>query len=711
MELEKQQIVNELFGKNAVIYEIPLYQRHYVWDDTNWKHLWDDITKMLDFRDANKAKEHRTDTIAIQKGNHDEHRAKEHFTGAIVIQDHNSSLEIIDGQQRLTTFQIILCAIRDICDTKFPKDEYHVKSQIERCMTPAQLEGSNQECKLLPREGQDQDIFLSLVKGEQEQLDKKSKIWKAYDYFKKQITAYVKNDYDRLYRVNESIMKDFIVVTIKVTQEDEYAKIFKSINNTGKHLDQFDLLRNDLFLRATSRDARDKWYNKYWHHFEEPDWRIPGVVDNFLKDFLEVKLGKDFDNQLNLFDLYELYCTQLKRKLNLSETDDKLVRYEFHELHRCSKVYQKLQKSESEVLGNRLEFYEEFFPYPYIVDQLKLYILCLVTEFGLSSCELNRIFNIFEAYVLRETLYMSSQGYNFQRLEDSIIDALNIDKKDGFNIVKLVLQLSTTWKTDKEIEHVLKNSLPQNEKNRKEKRGRSKIMSDFGGNYLFHVLGWGIAPDEILFKEFCKKWPSVGTMLQKELIGGLPIVYSPLPVTLETIQTEEKIQMESQLTPYMFVTYEGTVELSEYEIDTNIFTGFTGANSIKEIPVNEILLAFPSSAKSVLQSRYKIDTKRYRSNRAEVLNLEPTTKRYQIKDWILEGRPLLKTLTEESNSGFHILEIGVVTVVTRAGHVLYGELKYFSDVALYLEIQGEIVTVYAHGIYMLKFGEHFRAHT
>lgn len=713
MKLEKQQIVDELFGE-AVIYKVPLYQRHYVWDDTNWEHLWDDITKMLDFREANRTKEHFTGALAIQRGNHDEHRAKEHFTGAIVIQDHNSSLEIIDGQQRLTTFQIILCAIRDICDAKFPEDKYDVKLWIKQRMTPATLNNpnsENEECKLLPREGQDQDIFLSLVKGEQEQVDKKSKIWKAYDYFEKKITTYVKDDYDTLHRFYESIKQDFIVVKITVTQEDEYAKIFKSINNTGKHLDQFDLLRNDLFLRAISRETRERWYNKYWHHFEDSDWRTPGVVDNFLKDFLKVKLGKDFDNQLNLFDLYELYCSQLKRKLKLSEIDDKLVRYEFHELCRCSKVYQKLQTSKSEGLGNRLKFYEEFFPSLNIVDQLKLYILYLVTEFGLSSCELSRVFNIFEAYVLREILYMSSRGYNFNRLENSVLDALNINKKDGFNTVKLILQLSTTWKTDKEIEHVLKNGLPQNEENRKKRQGSSRIMSDFGGKYIFHVLGWDIAPGEKLFKEFCKKWSAVGTMLHKELMGGLPIVYSPLPVSLETIQTEEEIEMESQLTPYMFVTYEGTLELSEYEIDTNIVTGFTGANSIEEIPINEILFAFPSSAKSVLQSRYEIDTKRYRSNRWEVLNLEPTTKRYQIKDWILEGRPLLKTLTEESNSGFHILEIGVVTVVTRAEHVLCGELKSFSDVALYLEIQGEIVTVYTHGIYMLEFGNRLQACT
>ena len=56
---------------------------------------------------------------------------------------------------------------------------------------------------------------------------------------------------------------------------------------------------------------------------------------------------------------------------------------------------------------------------------------------------------------------------------------------------------------------------------------------------------------------------------------------------------------------------------------------------------------------------------------------------------------------EESDSGFFILEISTLTVGTRAGHKLSGRLRCFNDVALYLEIQEEIVTVYAHGIYTL----------
>ena len=677
MILEKQQIVNELFRK-AVIYKVPLYQRHYVWDDTNWEHLWNDITKMLDSRDENEV--------------------KEHFTGAIVIQqgDHNSPLEIIDGQQRLTTFQLILCAIRDICAANFTKDPNEVKSSCEKSMTLEPLESLHlvdEECKLLPREGQDQDIFLSLVKGEQNRLDKKSKIWKAYDYFKRKIIAYVKDDYSGLHRFYESITQDFIVVAINVTQEDDYAKVFKSINGTGRRLDQFDLLRNDLFLRAGTK-KRDEWYNKYWEHFEDPDsdWRTPGVVDNFLENFLKVKLGNDFDRQLNLFDLYELYCTQLKRKLNLSETDTHLVRYEFHEFHRCSELYQKLQTSNSEGYGNRLRFYEEFTPTLYITDQLRLYILYLVTEFGLSSCELSRVFNIFEAYVLREILYISSRRHNFNRLESSVLDALKLGKKNSFNLVKLILQLSKTWKTDKEIEYVLTKGIPQSEENRRKKQKSSNVMSKFGGNYIFQVLGWDIAPGEKLFKEFCKKWPSPGVMLQKELIGGVPIIYSQFPISLETIQVEEDIQAKSRSAPYMFVTYQETLELSACKRYPDSIIG-NDINGIEQIlDLKEILFAFPSSAKEKLPS--DIDS-------GEVLNLGQTTERYKIKDRIIEERPALKTLVEESNSGFHILEIGDLTVGTRAGHELRGRLKCFSDVALYLEIKGEIVTVYTHGIYTL----------
>ena len=98
--------VRNLFG-NKVQFRIPLFQRHYVWGmEDQWQPLWEDI------------EEKSNQQLSQQQQRRDKFR---HFTGAIVIQqkptnvDEVPKYEIIDGQQRLTTFQVILCALKEIC--------------------------------------------------------------------------------------------------------------------------------------------------------------------------------------------------------------------------------------------------------------------------------------------------------------------------------------------------------------------------------------------------------------------------------------------------------------------------------------------------------------------------------------------------------------------------------------------------------------------
>ncbi|MYA56674.1 DUF262 domain-containing protein [Candidatus Poribacteria bacterium] len=91
MEIKDEaQTVDILFSGSRKQYKIPIYQRRYVWNRKNWDNLWIDV-------------KHRSSNGL--------------FTGIIVtrLQDDPGDLEIydvIDGQQRLTTFQIILCVIR-----------------------------------------------------------------------------------------------------------------------------------------------------------------------------------------------------------------------------------------------------------------------------------------------------------------------------------------------------------------------------------------------------------------------------------------------------------------------------------------------------------------------------------------------------------------------------------------------------------------------
>ena len=89
--------ISKLFS-HPVQYKVPHYQRWYVWNKTNWRTLWEDI--LAQCQDS----------------------YKEHFTGSIVTREISKGepeiFEVIDGQQRLTTFQIILCVIRDILVSK-----------------------------------------------------------------------------------------------------------------------------------------------------------------------------------------------------------------------------------------------------------------------------------------------------------------------------------------------------------------------------------------------------------------------------------------------------------------------------------------------------------------------------------------------------------------------------------------------------------------
>jgi len=88
----------------TITYQIPLFQRPYVWDEeTNWEPLWVDIQTLLDRQ--------------LQQG-----KCHSHFLGAVVFEQLSNATgsiearQVIDGQQRLTTLQLFLMAARDFCE-------------------------------------------------------------------------------------------------------------------------------------------------------------------------------------------------------------------------------------------------------------------------------------------------------------------------------------------------------------------------------------------------------------------------------------------------------------------------------------------------------------------------------------------------------------------------------------------------------------------
>ena len=311
--------VNHLFGPN-VQYQVPIYQRRYVWNAANWDTLWNDIRTQVE----------------LKRRGEDNSR---HFMGVIVARPIESGQlaifeEVIDGQQRLATFQIILCAIRDICQSAGSTDmaeqtnSHILNSQIvvTRSGTP------DAQYKFLPTQP-DKETFSSIVDGNPTK-NSHPLMLRAYDYFKAQITSYVDGDYEKIDRLLSAILHDFVVVHIILDESDASENIFATLNARGERLSEFDLLRNSIFLRTGA--YREELYLSYWVHFEEDPFWTTEILEQFLRDFLTAKLEIDIETD-DLFTVYERkYRPTLEADQGLQD-----VEHELAELSRYAEVYRE----------------------------------------------------------------------------------------------------------------------------------------------------------------------------------------------------------------------------------------------------------------------------------------------------------------------------------------------------------------------------------
>ena len=420
-----------MFG-NDVQYIIPLFQRHYVWGQAEqWAPLWKDINDKA----CHRLSESQRDQFS-------------HFTGAIVIQQKQTNVdevqkyEIIDGQQRLTTFQVILCAIRDVCNS-CGFERIGVEADRYILNQGTLLDDSNSEkYKLLPTEF-DKAAFISLVEGHAD--DSRGRIRLAFNYFTKEIEYYVNRDRNKMLTLFRSILNDFGFVQILLDPGDEPERIFESLNARAKPLLQFDLLRNNLFLRARIEEGRDRLYETYWKHFESPYWERQVSVgretmtlsERFFQHFLMAKLGK-----VNVNPLFNVYQEQL--------AGNEGVEHELSELRRYSEIYQEMiDCSPNSEIGRAMSFYNTFG-----ITSLHPFILFATNELRKSGSDFLLVFQILESYTIRRLLCTKSGAKNYNRLFSKLIQRLKGRRFDVGNFLTLLSDEkapANKWPRDGEV--------------------------------------------------------------------------------------------------------------------------------------------------------------------------------------------------------------------------------------------------------------------
>ncbi len=170
--------------------------------------------------------------------------APSHFLGSVVLAPgpdlapNRSQWIVVDGQQRLTTLMLALCALRDHL---IPEDPT-CRDRINELHLINKFQSGDLRYRLLPTQA-DRDAFKACVDGVQEGRSG-SLVGHAYQYFRTVIEEFDDPaDPHDIGRVESVLLDRLNLVQITVEKDDNAFRIFESINNTGMRLSQVDLIR------------------------------------------------------------------------------------------------------------------------------------------------------------------------------------------------------------------------------------------------------------------------------------------------------------------------------------------------------------------------------------------------------------------------------------------------------------------------------------
>lgn len=268
---------------------VPIFQRNYSWQKNQYEQLWFDILRASKFKEK-----------------------QNHFIGSIVYIDMGTpagrpqQLLLIDGQQRLTTISILLCAIKDYVQ-KFNLETKLINlAKIKNQFLYNSDEIDEDRYKLLLNV-QDKETYIKLIDNTIFTVNKPAtNIIKCYEFFYERIEDFIKQ-YGQIDEIYAGIFKLSLVSISLDKDSDNPQMIFESMNSTGKDLSQTDLLRNYLLMDLTP-EKQTRLYKTYWKPMEElfgEDIYKNDVnkFDYFIRDFLILKSDTGYICKIN--NVYE----------------------------------------------------------------------------------------------------------------------------------------------------------------------------------------------------------------------------------------------------------------------------------------------------------------------------------------------------------------------------------------------------------------------
>ena len=436
---------------------IPLFQRPYVWGkESQWEPLWDDIIRMAEALRPNL-----------------NNPPKPHFLGAIVLQQRNVSIQsvphrwVIDGQQRLTTLQIIIDAVQACMEKNgLTTPAGRLKNLIEN--EDDYRQETDDIFKLWPT-NRDRDAYREVM-GASPPIDyanlkhKGERIVEAHKYFGNAAQEYILGE-EMSQKANalEIALKQLLkIVVIDLDADEDAQEIFETLNSRGVKLSAADLIKNFIFQRLEDEGAdSDSAYEKYWKRFETAFWETEITSGRlkqprtavFLNQFLIARTG-DVVTASEVFSKFKDYAINcgIKTVELLKAMHDLAEVYELH--------VSNSQSTNNEIGPIDLFLYRTQAMDVEVIKSLVIYLL----DPALPKIDEQRVIKALthvESWLVRRSIMRAtSKGFN-RFIAQMISDLLVRDRSESDVAIESYLASqtaeSTYWPDDDQIREQLKD--------------------------------------------------------------------------------------------------------------------------------------------------------------------------------------------------------------------------------------------------------------
>ncbi len=418
---------------------IPRYQRKYVWKsdaDEQILGMWEDW-------------KNQTEKLLNPDP---ENPIRPHYFGAIIYYLHNETpkdtvrkRDLVDGQQRLTTFQIALVALRDVG----MELEYENATNIDIYIHKNPASSKETEDFILLPSRNDCERFQEIIatNKDKEILKGDSAIIKAYNCFYKEIKEFVEGNSSEektvkilIEKLKKALLDHFQAVLIQLGDHDDPQQIFASLNGKGEPLTAFDLVRNDIFYRADKEGEKlaSKFENNWAENFEIDFWRdIEGHgrakkthANHFIMDVVIAQTAQ-MVKQNKIFTDYKNHVKG--HFASVADELDVLIKY--------GQTYRALQDetgTDTNRIAKMLNLWDS--------TTMNSLVMWIDTRQKLDSKEKSDLFLLIESYIVRrEICKLSANAFN--RIVPEILTDMHEAEKHGQSIIGAFKNFLETRKT------------------------------------------------------------------------------------------------------------------------------------------------------------------------------------------------------------------------------------------------------------------------